>query len=445
MPYNPQNYRRIRAEYETKYLRAREDAERRRREIELLIPQVRDIHRALSGVGLEIMRASLEHGDSAAREEAIASLRQKNEDLLHRRGELLCAAGFPADYTELRYECPACSDTGFLDNSSMCECMRRRLRLAGYETSGLGNLLREQTFDNYSLDYFKNDERAYRTMSAVLHMLRDWAQHFSSQSDNLLLLGGILLLLGLVGLIAICGLLLTTLLRLSHINLILGDALALGVTTTRLELRYIDSTDHIRTRQLRRLRSEDIITTLGQTLIVGLVLNIIVCRFLLYLRSDRSRSHCGFLNLRLLGLRLCFGSLLRLCLGSRGGSGLLRLLLAVQINRTQNFRAHCLHLVLNRDTLTLDYNLLFEVVITLLLADRHCRRFLRDTLTHLTARIAASVRSELLLKQSIHLRIDQRVRRIFDLDALLLEKFGYAAYSNFELSRNLIESQFTFV
>ena len=61
MPYNQQNYRRIRQEYETKYLKAREDAERRRREIELLIPEVLTIHRELSGVGLEIMHASLEH------------------------------------------------------------------------------------------------------------------------------------------------------------------------------------------------------------------------------------------------------------------------------------------------------------------------------------------------------------------------------------------------
>ena len=191
MPYNPQNYRRIRQEYETKYLRARDAAERRRREIELLIPEVRDIHRALSGVGLEIMKASLEHGDNVeAREAAIAALRQKNESLLQKRGQLLVAAGFPANYTELRYECPKCSDTGFLDDSSMCECMRRKLRLAGYETSGLGNLLREQSFDNYSLDYFKNDERAFRTMSAVARMLRNWADNFSAKSDNLLLVGG---------------------------------------------------------------------------------------------------------------------------------------------------------------------------------------------------------------------------------------------------------------
>ncbi len=197
MPYNQQNYRRIRQEYETKYLRAREDAERRRREIELLIPEIADIHRALSHVGLDIMRASLENaGDDAAREAAIVALRRKNEALLARRTALLTAAGYPANYTELRYECDKCSDTGFLDDTSMCDCMKAQLRMAGYQTSGLGNLLRTQSFDNYSLDYFKNDERTFRTMSAILRMLQHWAATFTlgdathPASDNLLLIGG---------------------------------------------------------------------------------------------------------------------------------------------------------------------------------------------------------------------------------------------------------------
>lgn len=197
MPYNQQNYRRIRQEYKTKYLRAREDAERRRREIELLIPEVLNIHRELSGVGLEIMRVSLEHAeDDAAREAAIAVLRKKNEALLARRSDLLIAAGYSPNYTELRYECDKCNDTGFLDDTSMCDCMKTQLRMAGYESSGLGNLLRTQSFDNYSLDYFKNDEKTYRTMSTILRMLQHWAANFTlgdathPASDNLLLIGG---------------------------------------------------------------------------------------------------------------------------------------------------------------------------------------------------------------------------------------------------------------
>ncbi len=197
MSYNQQNYRRIRAEYEHKYRDARESAERRRSEVERTVPGVAELHRALSRVGLEILRVSLQYADNSdARKAAIQQLRDRNETLLLERGQLLLSAGYPADYTEIRYECSLCNDTGFSDDGKMCDCMRNRLRMAGYESSGLGQLLGEQRFDNFSLDYYKNDEKAYRTMHTVLRTLRDWAEHFTpgtataKASDNLLLVGG---------------------------------------------------------------------------------------------------------------------------------------------------------------------------------------------------------------------------------------------------------------
>ena len=47
MGYNQANYTRIRKDYETKYLRAREDADRRRAEALRAIPELADIDRAL--------------------------------------------------------------------------------------------------------------------------------------------------------------------------------------------------------------------------------------------------------------------------------------------------------------------------------------------------------------------------------------------------------------
>ncbi len=197
MGFHPNNYRRVRQEYETKYLRAREDAERRRREVECALPEIEQLHRELSSVGLEIMRASLQATNEDERQAGIARLRQKNEALLAKRATILQQAGYPADYTELRYECSLCSDTGFLDNGTMCRCMREKLIAAGYASSGLGALLSEQSFDNYSLDYFKNDEKTYRTMRMILHTLRDYAANFSTHavdrmpaSGNLLFVGG---------------------------------------------------------------------------------------------------------------------------------------------------------------------------------------------------------------------------------------------------------------
>ncbi|MBQ7318677.1 MAG: ATP-binding protein [Clostridia bacterium] len=198
MSFNRENYRRIRQDYETKYLRAREDADRRRSEAEAALPALRALDRELGTLGLELMRISMENaGNDAARQQALEALRTRNTELQALRAQILLSGGYPADYTDLRYECDRCSDTGYLDSGAMCSCMREKLVAAGYASSGLGALLREQRFDNYSLDYFRNDEKTYRTMSFVLQTLREYATSFTpggeperEASPNLLLVGG---------------------------------------------------------------------------------------------------------------------------------------------------------------------------------------------------------------------------------------------------------------
>ena len=200
MGFEQKNYRRIREEYETKYLRAREDADRRRREIELAVPALAELHRRLAALGPEVMRITLEAGSEQQREDALSALRKKNEALLAEKAALLRAAGYPADYDALRYECAECSDTGFLDSGAMCHCMRERLISSSYSASGLGALLGTQTFDNYSLDYFRSDDKAFRTMSTVVRTMRDYAQNFSVENADRLPAGGNLLLVGGTGL-----------------------------------------------------------------------------------------------------------------------------------------------------------------------------------------------------------------------------------------------------
>ena len=195
MGFHQENYRRIRQEYEGKYLRAREDADRRRAEVERALPVLRQLDAQLGATGLELMRISMEYAeDDAAREAALQQLKQKNAELQALKADVLLQGGYPADYTALRYECEHCSDTGFLDDGKMCACMREKLIMAGYESSGLGSLLREQRFDNFSLDYFKTDERTWRTMNHAYHTMREYAAQFGAAdgkaADSLLLMGG---------------------------------------------------------------------------------------------------------------------------------------------------------------------------------------------------------------------------------------------------------------
>ena len=187
MGYNRENYRRIREEYRTKYLKAREAAEARRMELHSMMPAVAELDRALSGTGLEIMRVTLEGGEG--RERKLAEIRERNELLQNARAELLQAAGYPADYSDIRYECEACGDSGYIDGK-MCTCMRRALTLAGYESSGIGDLLRSQTFESFSLDYYRQDGAAYERMAHNLKIMKSYADEFSTERmRNLLLMG----------------------------------------------------------------------------------------------------------------------------------------------------------------------------------------------------------------------------------------------------------------
>lgn len=188
MGYNKNNFKRIRQEYATKHLVAENAAQMREREVHSLLPDVAQIDRRLAGTGLALMGAALlPEGEQHAKLEA---LRAENEALLARRGDLLAAAGFPRDYTDVKYDCPLCGDTGYV-GIRMCECMRRDLILAGYESSGIARLLEKQTFDNFSLDYYKSDEATLRGMTRNLEITCEYADTFCpATSGNLALFGG---------------------------------------------------------------------------------------------------------------------------------------------------------------------------------------------------------------------------------------------------------------
>lgn len=174
MGYNQENFKRIRAEYETKAMRAEEAADARREALYLQIPGLRELDRTLSGFGLRLMKQAMEGGDTRA---GVERLQAENLRIQEERHQLLAQYGYPADYCSPRYECEVCRDSGYV-GIRMCTCMRKRLVEAGMMSSGLGTLMRSQSFENFSLDYYRNDPDAYARMSENLHNIRTYAEQF---------------------------------------------------------------------------------------------------------------------------------------------------------------------------------------------------------------------------------------------------------------------------
>lgn len=185
MAYNVNNFRRIRAEYREKYKKAEADADARRRELWEKVDGLRTLDAALSATGPRLLNAIL--GKSS---ESFEKVKSDVERLNQERSLLLATYGFPPDYSDPRYECEKCRDSGYVDGE-ICECMKLRLRLAGYESSGIAKLMDEQTFETFRLDYYRTNQRSYENMSYVLRTMREYAENFNpDRSGNLLLLGG---------------------------------------------------------------------------------------------------------------------------------------------------------------------------------------------------------------------------------------------------------------
>lgn len=184
MGYNVANYRKIREEFEQKRLRAKEAADERRFYLHSISPDAEELDRALSQIGLRIFKTGCEGGDV---KNNIKKIQEEQEQILSAKKTLLRSLGLPEDYTEIKYDCPECMDTGFID-TKMCKCMKRALIMEGFRSSGLGSLIERQSFDNFSLSYYEGED--LERMKRNLAVLKDYAANFTKSSKNLLLMGG---------------------------------------------------------------------------------------------------------------------------------------------------------------------------------------------------------------------------------------------------------------
>jgi DNA replication protein DnaC len=186
MGYSSENVKRVREEFREKRDRADAAARKRKEQLYALSPEIMQIDRELSAVGSSILEAALSSRGEEL-EQRIAALRESHKALRHRRDDIVESFGYPKDYSDVKYECGKCSDTGFTDKE-MCSCMKEALAVARMEDSGIGSLMSAQSFDTFSLDYYSGGDREAVQRNYLL--LRRFAEEFHrGTSDSWLLTG----------------------------------------------------------------------------------------------------------------------------------------------------------------------------------------------------------------------------------------------------------------
>jgi len=160
-----------------KRLAAIELADEKRVELQLRIPRVAELDKAIRAIPLRMMSG-----------EDVQKLKEESKALRAERERLLEAYGYDADYDEPVFECKKCNDGGYV-GLKLCGCVRALVSESKYSESRLAGGLLGKTFDSFSLSYYEGDDR--KKMEGIFNGCKNYAESFPKDSSaGLLFLGG---------------------------------------------------------------------------------------------------------------------------------------------------------------------------------------------------------------------------------------------------------------
>lgn len=171
---------------------ARRLQESREAEIYAKIPELAALDAERAGLSLQKARAVLEPG-ACADFDLPAALRR----IAEKRAALLAEHGFPEDALEPAWTCPLCRDTGYVGQEK-CRCFRQLETELLYAQSHLRDVLQEEDFSRFVLEYYPDDRPDPRTgrtpreeASDALAAAMDFVRNFGRDGENLLLYGNV--------------------------------------------------------------------------------------------------------------------------------------------------------------------------------------------------------------------------------------------------------------
>jgi DNA replication protein DnaC len=182
--YARENYNKVKAIIDERRTSARSLSDSRSEELRRRSPEIREIDEELRGTGPLIFKTALEGGD-------IAAVKARNQELVAKRRGIVKKLGYPEDYSDVKYTCPKCSDSGYID-TDMCSCFRELLLTENIKSSGIGRLIDKQSFDNFDLSVYSFSDDVYADMGETLRIAKAYADGFGSEyrGVNLLFMGG---------------------------------------------------------------------------------------------------------------------------------------------------------------------------------------------------------------------------------------------------------------
>ena len=187
---NQNNRTKIFEAFEARRARHEYEQSRRKKQIYSQIPELADIDAEINRQGIILTKRRLKGEDT----EALGDFKAAVSHLEARRDTLLCTAGYSRADLSVRYDCPQCHDTGYVDGK-MCTCLRQALTDSAFTSFDLKPLAKAENFASFNPDYYADVPAEGGRVSprknslSLKKLLMDYCEAFDESQENYLFYG----------------------------------------------------------------------------------------------------------------------------------------------------------------------------------------------------------------------------------------------------------------
>ena len=154
MSFSKEIYTQATAQMQQRRIQAEKDCRLRREKIHNALPEVAQLERQISNVGLKVSRMVLGAGENASA--MIERLKEQNLSIQRKIETLLLQNGYSADSLKVHYHCQVCEDTGF-HGPYRCECYNQLLKQIALKKLNESSSMPQRGFDDFSLSYYPTE------------------------------------------------------------------------------------------------------------------------------------------------------------------------------------------------------------------------------------------------------------------------------------------------
>ncbi len=178
----------IALELENKRRDAQMKAAEYREKVYAANPALSELDKKMSAVAVEYSKRLI------GGEDVKAEMEQALEKLSANKEEYLKSIGLSSSDFEPKYSCSKCEDTGIVDGK-LCRCFKLRIIEENFKKSNIGSFLKDQSFENFSLEFYSKEKiqgfplSPYETMEMNLKYCMEFADNFDKQEKGLFMSG----------------------------------------------------------------------------------------------------------------------------------------------------------------------------------------------------------------------------------------------------------------